>query len=222
MKEILKSIIRPIFFGFAFYLFILLGYNTNFISNDSIRTWTTIIAGTLFIYLIVYAAINKKESFGISAIGFYITHILFSIGLPIFLIINQVFFTNHIKNEPQSMLEKDKIEFVSNPIDCNKIKYGTFINGIDTIIRYSENNKDFELIKAIGLEDKLNRIKWLDSCSYVRIINNGSMKEFIQLGNIKSGEHQMYEKPAITHKMSEEHITTLTELKKTNANNVYN
>ena len=213
MKEILKSIIRPIFFGFLFYLFILLGYNADFISNDSIRTWTAIIAGTLFMYLIVYAAINKKESFGISALGFYITHILFSIGMPIFLIINQVFFTDHNKIEPKSLIEKDKIEFVSNPIDCNKIKYGTFLNGIDTIIRYSENNKDYELVKTVGFEDKLNRIKWLDSCSYVRIINKGSVTKYIRLGNIKNGEHQMYEKPAITHKMSEENIKTLTELK---------
>ncbi|CAH8294699.1 hypothetical protein EV196_108171 [Mariniflexile fucanivorans] len=122
-------------------------------------------------YLIVYAVINKKESFGISLLGFYIPHILFSIGLQIFLIINQIFFTDHDKNEPKSLLEIEKIELVSNPIDCNKIKYGTFVNGIDTIIRYSENNKDYELIKTIGFEDKLNRIKWLDSCSYVRIIN---------------------------------------------------
>lgn len=213
MREILKSIIRPIFFGFLFYLFILLGYNADFISNDSIRTWTTIIAGTLFMYLIVYAAINKKESFGISALGFYITHILFSIGMPLFLIINQVFFTDHNKSKPKSLIEKDKIEFVSSPKDCNKIKYGTFLNGIDTIIRYSENNKDYELVKTVGFEDKLNRIKWLDSCSYVRIINKGSVTKHIRLGNIKNGEHQMYEKPAITHKMSEENIKTLTELK---------
>ena len=215
MKEALKSVIRPIFIGFLFYLFILMGYNAALISNDSLRTWAAIITGTIFIYLIIYAAISEKESFGISAIGFYITHILFSIGMPVFLIINQVFFTDRNKheNKSKSWLEKDEIEFISNPIDCSKIKYGTFLNGIDTVIRYSEDNKDYELIKAIGFEDKLSRIKWLDSCSYVRIKNNGSVAKYIKLGNIKNAHHQMYEKPVITHKMTEENINTLMELK---------
>lgn len=213
MKETLKVIIRPLFFGFLFYLFILLGHNANLISHDSIRTWTAIIAGTLFMYLIVYTVINKKESFGISAIGFYITHFLFSIGTPIVLITNQVFFADLNKNGPKPLIEKDEIEFVSSPIDCNKIKYGIFLNGIDTIVRYSENNKDYELVKTVGLEDKINRIKWLDSCSYVRITNKGSVIKYIRLGNIKNTEHQMYEKPAITHQISEENIKTLRELK---------
>ena len=213
MKKILKSIIRPILFGFSFYLFILLGHNADFISKDSIRTWTAIIAGTLFMHLIVYAAINRRERFEISVLGLYIAHILFSIGMPIFLIVNQVFFTDHHRNEPKSLLEKNKIEFISIPMDCNKIKYGTFLNGIDTIIRYSENNKDYELIKIVGFEDELNHIKWLDSCSYVRVRNKGSVTKYIRLGNIENGQHQMYEKPAIMHKMIEEDIKTLIELK---------
>ncbi|MCK7591440.1 hypothetical protein M0G43_12710 [Subsaxibacter sp. CAU 1640] len=213
MKDVLKSIIRPMFFGFLFYLFILLGYNAHFISKDSIRTWTAIIAGTLFIYLIVYAVIHRKESFEIGALGFYIAHILFSIGMPIFLIINQVLFTDRTKNAPKSLLQKNNMELVSNPIDCNKIKYGKFLYGIDTIIRYSENKVDYELIKTIGYDDQLNRIRWLDSCSYVRVTDKGLVTKFIKLGNIKNGEHQMYEKPGGTHTMSEENIKTVTELK---------
>jgi hypothetical protein len=161
----------------------------------------------------VYAAINKKEYFEISAFGFYIAHIIFSIVVPIFMIVNQVFFTDHSLKKPNSLIEKENIEFISNPLECHKIKYGTFLNGIDTIIRYSENDKDYELVKITGLDDKLNRIKWLDSCTYVRIINKGSVTEYIRLGNVENEKHQMFEKPSITHKMEEEKITTLTEIK---------
>ncbi len=211
MKQFIKANIRPIFIGFSFYLFILLGHNSEFISNDSIRVWTAIISGVIFIYLIAYASIDNKKSIGIAAIGFLFAQVLFSIAIPIFMIVNQVFFTNQSQKEQISLLKKNNIELISNSMECYKIKYGTFLNGIDTIIRYSEDNKDYELIKTVGFEDKLNRIRWLDSCSYIRIINNSVIK-YIRLGNIKNGKHQMYEKPTVTHKMEVEEIKTLIEL----------
>jgi len=218
MKEILKANSRSIFIGFLFYLFIFLGHNSQLISKDSIKTWTAIISGIIFLYLFIYMLITNRESIGVAAIGFFISQTLFSIGIPIFMITNKVFFTTN--NElPESLLERDKIELVSNSLECDKIKYGVFFDGIDSIIRYSENNQDYELIKITGFQEKLYRIKWLDSCSYVRIVNEGSVTEYVKIGNIQPESHQMYEKPITTHRIEDERIRTLFVIK-TNTNNV--
>ena len=213
MKQILKATIRPIFIGILFYLFVLLANNSELIAEDLIRTWTTLIAGALFIYLIAFAAINHKKSFDIAAIGFYIAHLLFSIGLPIFMIINKVFFVDYSEKPPRSLLEKENIEIVVDFKECHKIKYGTFMLDSDTIVRYSENNKDYETVKTFDSQIT-NRIKWLDSCSYVRLDeNNGLTSEYIRLGNFKDGIHDIYSKPTSLHKLSDEKIETASKFK---------
>jgi len=213
MKEVLRAYVHPMFIGFLFYLFILLGHNSEFISGDSIKTWSAIISGTIFIYVLVYAVIHKKESIGIATFGFLTAQVLFSIGIPIAMIANKVFFTTKVIETPASLLERDNIELISNSTACYKIKYGTFINNVDTIIRYTKDNRDYERVKSYGFDDKHHRIKWLDSCSYVRISNKESITEYIKIGNIEQGVHQMYERPIATHVIEDETIRTLKELK---------
>ncbi|GAA3594652.1 hypothetical protein Q4Q39_06990 [Flavivirga amylovorans] len=213
MKQILRATIRPIFIGFLFYLFVLLANNSGFIAEDLIRTWTTLIAGVLFLYLIAFAAIKDRKSFGIATIGFSIAHLLFSIGMPVFMIINEVFFVDHSKKPPRSLLEKDNIQIIVDFKKCHKIRYGTFILAYDTIIRYSENNKDYEIVKTFDSQTT-NRIKWLDSCSYVRFNeDNGLTSEYLRLGNFKGGTHDIYSKPTNLHKLSDEKIEMASELK---------
>ncbi len=83
----------------------------------------------------------------------------------------------------------------------------------DTIVRYSENNKDYEIVKTFESQIT-NRIKWLDSCSYVRLDDsNGLTSEYIRLGNFKEGIHDFYSKPTSLHKLSDEKIEMARELK---------
>ncbi len=112
MRQILRATIRPIFIGILFYLFVLLANNSGVIAEDLIRTWTTLIAGVLFLYLIAFAAI-----------GFSVAHLIFSIGMPVFMIINEVFFVDHSKKPPRSLLEKENIQIIIDFKECHKIKY---------------------------------------------------------------------------------------------------
>ena len=209
-----KTIIGPLIVGILFYTFIFLGLNFELISNNSILTWVAIIGGTILLYIICFGILKSPKKNTLGVLGVVIAKVLISIGVPMFLIFSELYSPpKTIEEKPHSLLEKDKIKFESISHQCNRIKYGKFSNGIDTIIRYRENDKDFELVKSFNKE-KNNRIKWLDSCSYIRIDErNNSISRYVRLGNFKNSSHQMYSKPSISHKMEDEKMETVFELK---------
>lgn len=211
-KRVIASI-RPLFLGGLFYLFILLANNAQWISKDAIKTWTAIIAGSLFLYLIAYAAIYQRKNLMLAGVGFSLVGLLFSICIPLYLITNKILFTENTKKTTQLNQEANKFSIIDNDGECQKIKYGTFVYGIDTIIRYSEDCKDYELLKIYGIEAELHAIKWLDSCSYVTLDNRSSVLEYIKLGNFDGENHQMYIKPVTTNSLKNEEIKTMTHVK---------
>ncbi len=103
----------------------------------------------------------------------------------------------------RSILEKENINFKSNGFECSKIKYGSFTNGTDTIVRFIEKGKNYELTKSLGIET-LMRIKWMDSCSYVKLNSNNSVYEYIRLGNFESEQHYIHSKPGDYHSITDE------------------
>ncbi|HSI70728.1 MAG TPA: hypothetical protein VK941_10880, partial [Gillisia sp.] len=63
-----------------------------------------------------------------------------------------------------SLLEKENFTLKPDFEECHRIKYGRFLAGFDTIIRYSSSKMDME--KIISPEgSNIYTIKWLDSCT---------------------------------------------------------
>ena len=180
------------------------------ISNDHTKIWSTIIAGAIFLIVITLSAIFKPRDLKVGIFGYALGYLIFSIAAPLTLIYNEVLLSDN--TPPNSLLERDGIEFTATPNICNKNKYGRFLIGIDTLIRYKEEGRELEIIKRIGQEDKIYYLKWLDACSYVRIQHQGIAAEYVQLGNFDDGSHQIFIRPAKTHTLDEEYILTLFNL----------
>lgn len=207
-----KNIILPALFGLLFYLFLTLGVNYRLISKSKTFNLIGISLGILSLYGIVIGVLKNRMNLVLGYAGFTIGRFLIGIILPIIITIYQYYFYEPPKLY-NSILEKENIRFATDFKKCHKIKYGTFFTGHDTIIRYFENNKDFELIK--GYDGQItNRIKWLDSCSYVRFDeSNGLTSDYVRLGNFKQNLHYMYSKPSRTHYLTDENIEMVISIK---------
>ncbi|MFI0427949.1 hypothetical protein [Mariniflexile sp. HMF6888] len=208
-----KNIFLPAIFGLFFYLFITLGANANLISQSKILNILGISLGVLGLYGIVIGMLKNNTNLAIGLAGFNIGRFLFGFIIPIVVSVYKFYF--YIPSDHyNSILEKENIEFTVDFKECHKIKYGTFIvQNYDTIIRYNENNKDYEIVKTFDSQTT-NRIKWLDSCSYLRFNeSNGLASEYLRLGNFEGRTHYLYSKPSSSHKLSDEKIEMVIEVK---------
>jgi len=202
----------PALFGLLFYVFLTLGINAQLISKSKTLNLVGISLGILSLYGLVIGVLRNRMNLALGYAGFNIGRFLIGFILPIAVTIYQHYFYEPPK-QYDSILEKKNIRFVTDFKKCHKIKYGTFLIGLDTIIRYSENNKDYESIKRRGSQIT-NRIKWLDSCSYIRFDeSNGLTSGYVRLGNFEQDLHYMYSKPARTHYLSEEKIEPVVNLR---------
>ncbi len=213
MNLLSKKIILPIIIGFLFYLFLLIGENADIISKDKTFSLISIGLGAMLLYVIVFGILQNKDNLTFGFAGLVFAQVFFSIGIPILVIIYKIYFLDYETKMPESLIEKDKIVFKTDSKKYLEIKYGVFVKGYDTINRFTKDNYDFELIKTFNGE-KLYKIKWLDSCSYCRINQrNNSVAEIVKIGNFTNGKHEMYIKPAVTHKMEEERIESAYKIK---------
>lgn len=186
------------------YLFLYLGSNAELFSNNTTVNWISLILGTIAIYTITIGAIKNLTNIEIGFVSYKFSSILFALIIPI-----SIFCYNYFrpKDEPikyTSLLDKENIVFVVNNSECSKVKYGTFTNGTDTIVRFIRDGKNYELTKLLNKET-LFEIKWLDSCSYAKIKKNNSLIEYIRLGNFDNDTHYKYTKPGHLHNIDKEH-----------------
>jgi hypothetical protein len=192
------------------YVFLFIGKNADVFSNNSTIGWIGMALGVLVLYGLGFGVLNNITNLELGYSGFKLSTLFFGLLIPL-----AIFIYNFSFNEPEtkysSLLEKENITLISNNKACSKIKYGSFTNGSDTIVRYSENNFDYELIKTLDQQFK-NRIKWLDSCSYVRIENNNSVSRYIRFGNFENDFHYMYGKPASVHNINNETYEMILEI----------
>lgn len=169
--------------------------------------------GAVVLYGIVIGAINNLTNLDLGFAGYKLSSLLFGLVIPLGL-----FLYNNYHKTPKpsysSLLEKENITLKSNNKECVRIKYGSFTNGTDTIVRYSENSRDYELIKSSAKEIK-NRIKWLDSCSYVRLENINSVSDYIRLGNFEDNQHYRYTKPGVPNYTDQETYEMIITIKRT-------
>lgn len=213
----MNRIIKSILVGALLYFFFLLGFNANLVSRNVLLSFFTIAGLSILLYIIIFDYIKNKNNIGFGIFGFILAKIAFRVIFPFIL-----FFYTIEKNKdeiltPQSILEEKNISFEKNATECQEIKYGTFVCGYDTIIRFKKDSKDFEIVKT-PKEKKQYHIRWIDSCTYYRINNNNMiLEEIISMGNFLSYGHYLYSKPAVTHELKDERILFTREVK-TNLN----
>lgn len=189
-------------FGFILYILLFIGENSEYFADNSTVMWIGMLLSILFLYGLVIGIVNNITNLELGLAGLKLSSLFIGLIIPIGLFSYNYFY----KEAPikySSLLEKNNIKLITNPNACYGIKYGTFTNGIDTIIRYSEKHINYELIKTTN-QQFTNRIKWLDSCSYLRLEKNNSVSRYIRLGNFESDIHFMYSKPASVHNINEE------------------
>ncbi len=206
-KRYFKEIIGPIITGFLFYFFVILGANVRLISNNVILL-TGIIGGIILLYSIIHGIIRAPyRNLILGVFGSGVAEATMWLGLfPTALFFDNTNFSSLKK------IETNPIEFQENSSLCHKVKYGTFSNGMDTIIRYSENGQDFELTKSSN-QEKQCKIEWLDSCTYVRINkSNNALTRYVKIGVFMDNSHQLYSKPAGSDNFEGEKIETFFEL----------
>lgn len=136
---------------------------------------------------------------------------MFAIILPL---LTHIYLFQYHKDKPQfnSVSEAKQVEIVSVAEECNKVKYGMFSNGTDTIVRYTENGKDYQQIKFLGHE-QLYRITWISPCEYLVIEQVSSVSKYIKLGNFDGLNHYTYSKSPSTYKFKEETMEYLLTLR---------
>jgi hypothetical protein len=209
----MNRIIKSILVGALLYIFFLLGFNANLVSKNVLLSFFTIIGMTILLYVIIFDYIKNKENIGFGILGFMFAKIALRVIFPLFLIFYTIEKHKEEISTPQSILEEKNISFEKNATECQKIKYGTFVCGYDTIIRLRKDSKDFEIVKT-SKEEKQYHIKWLDSCTYYRVnSSNMSIEEIISMGNFLSYGHYIYSKPATAHELKDERILLTREVK---------
>jgi hypothetical protein len=203
-----KNIIVPAIFGMLLYIFLFLSQNWEVFSNNTTISWIAMLLGAVVLYGIVIGAINNLTNLDLGFAGYKLSSLLFGLVIPLGL-----FLYNNYHKTPKpsysSLLEKENITLKSNNKECVRIKYGSFTNGTDTIV-----SRDYELIKSSAKEIK-NRIKWLDSCSYVRLENINSVSDYIRLGNFEDNQHYRYTKPGVPNYTDQETYEMIITIKRT-------
>lgn len=206
MKDNLpRNILLPFIIGIGFCLFIMLGINSDFISGYSYINIFAIILGAFVLYAGIFGIINNSTNLLLGIGGFQFGRVFLSM---LFLLAAFLFERFIWPDEPEykSLLEKENFVLKPDFKECHKVKYGKFIAGGDTILRFIKDKKDYETIYAID-DVGTYRINWLDSCSYYRVVErSGSVKEVIKLGNFNGPFHDMYIRPAALHYINEEKI----------------
>ncbi|NQY06584.1 MAG: hypothetical protein HRT68_10470 [Flavobacteriaceae bacterium] len=198
----------PAFIGILFYVLVIIGINIDLLPKNKYLIWGIIILWAILVYTIVFGLINNQKNLVYGALGIYLMKIFFAIVMPIFTIIYKIYIFEHKKENDNSTLVKEKA--YDNQKDCYHVKYGVFVNRLDTIIRYSKNERDYERVK---LEDQEHtyKINWIDSCSYVRVNNNGLVLKYVRLGDFDNSIHNMYLKSFGT-KNSEEIMLSVIQI----------
>ena len=196
-----------------FTLFVLFGRNSELVSKSAFLTWTGIIGGAILLYVFVFGIIRDIDYLSFGLLGFYLGKIFFALSIPICLLVYDYYNPREISYQPKSLLEKEGISLKKDFEKCQNIRYGTFWNGYDTIIRYSKDKRDYETIKSFdgNIEYVL---KWMDSCSYLRVHEkSGLVESHVQIGNFENGFHSMYMKPAKFHRLEEQRIQQIVTIK---------
>ena len=213
MKNNLPGNLRiPALFGILFYIGLFLGRNSDLLNDYPILHLFGISVLVVSLYALVFGIIKNPLNLAVGTSGFKIAAILIVLLLPFGVFVYQKFYYKPEK-QYKSLLEKEQIAIIPNGTECIKNKYGVFTNGYDTIIRFKRNNVDYEQIKSFKKEEAL-RIKWVDSCVYYAVKNNGLLVRIERLGNFKYDEtFEQYSKPAAIHEISEERILLLKKIK---------
>ncbi|MEM6894489.1 MAG: hypothetical protein AAF554_12420 [Bacteroidota bacterium] len=205
-NDLPKNLKISALFGILFYLALFLGRNSELLKAYPVLNLVGIFALATFVYALVFGVLKNPLNLAVGAAGVKIARFVVALLLPLGVFIYQRFYY-----EPQesykSLLEKENIAIVPNATKCGKNRYGTFTDGIDTVIRFKEKGVDFEHTTSFGKAEKL-KITWADSCLYYAINDNGVVLKIIQLGNFDAdGTFDHYVKPGIPHRISDEKVT---------------
>jgi len=200
-KNLPKNIILPALIGAAFYFLLLFAENRFLVSQNQILTWIGVILGAITMYGIAIGTSKNAWNIELFFSGLRLSSIFF--GILICLILYGIgYFYESKEKKFDSLLEKNGINLVSDNKKCINVKYGIFTNGFDTINRYREKGQDFESIKSNSFKEKY-RIKWIDSCMYIRIENQSAITT-TTLGNFENDTHYAFIRPSALHYIEEE------------------
>ncbi|MEM8763474.1 MAG: hypothetical protein AAGD88_06670 [Bacteroidota bacterium] len=205
-NDLPKNLKIPALFGILFYLVLFLGRNSELLNKYPILNLIGIFALATFVYALVFGVLKNPLNLAVGAAGAKIAGIVLALLLPFGVFIYQRFYYNKTEEPHKSLLEKENIAIVRNAMECGKNKYGTFTDGMDTVIRFKEKGVDFEQTKSFGKTEIL-KIMWADSCLYYAINDNGVVLKIIQLGNFDvDGTFDHYLKPGTPHRISDEKV----------------
>ena len=207
-----RGAIIALIIGNLFGWFFLFGRNSNWFEDKQSLIPIFLIVGVLLLYISVIGIVRNRSNLAFGVFGIFLSKFT---SIPLVFLVNFITTTNY-KNQPKK--EKSKIEILKDTSLCESIKYGTFTNGLDTIIRVNEKGKEYEISLLNNISTKC-RIKWIDNCSYMVIAKSGLVTKFVQIGDFINGNsHDLYVKPPAMGKTVEESISRY-KIIKTNANN---
>ena len=201
----------PALFGLVFYVAMFLGGNWALLKAYPILNLLGIFCCAAFLYAFVFGVIKNPLNLAVGVSGFKWSRILVGLILPFILFVYQRFFYKP-KEQFNSLLQKEQKFMERDSERCISMKYGTFTDGRDTVIRFQEDKRDFELIKSSG-EEATTRITWIDSCMYYTVSEKGLVLKIVQLGNFDAdGSFEEYSKPGFIHELDDEKILRLRKV----------
>ncbi len=209
-----KQYILAILVGELFFIFFVLGQNANLFKSNVYINLAGIILGTLLLYSFVITLISSsKINYNLVGLGYARAYIIFTATFFISIFVKQFLFKKETIS-PKSIIEKEQLEFTSNFKACNTLKYGTFlVDDRDTIIRYTENNKELETLITNG-KSIIYTIKWIDSCTYIRVNRTSKVvASKVKLGNINELFHNLYISPVGFHEINNEQVLNSIKIK---------
>ena len=209
-----KQYILTILAGELLFVFFILGQNANLFKSNIYINIAGIILGVLLLYTVVISLISTNNiNYNLVSKGYARAYIIFTTTFFISIFIKQFLFKKETIY-PKSIIEKEQLEVTSNFKACNTLKYGTFlVDDRDTIIRYTENNKELETLITNG-KSTIYTIKWIDSCTYIRVNRTSKVvASKVKLGNINELFHNLYISPVGFHKLEYEQVLNSIKIK---------
>ena len=192
----------PALFGIVFYAVLFLGRNSSVLEAYPVLNLIGIFVLATVLYVFVFGLLKNPLNVVVGAAGYRIARILVALLLPFGVFIYQRFYASP-EEQFNSLLEKQNISITPDNKACVKYRYGKFTDGQDTVVRFKEDETDFELAK----KEKL-RIVWADSCLYYTVNEHGVVLKIVRLGNFNpDGTFIQYSKPGVLHQLSDEKIS---------------
>jgi len=202
-----KGAIAAIIVGNIFGIFYLFGRNMDWFEDKTSLIPVYLVLGIVLLYVSIIGIARNRYNLYFGVFGILLSKLT---NIPLVFLVNYYTATLQ-KDTPHKAISK--VEIVKDTVKCISIKHGLFTNGRDTIMRLSEDGKQYEVSFENNRQTKY-RIKWMDNCSYIVIAESGLVTKHVQLGNFHTNDsHDVYVKPPVIGVTTEESISRYKKIR---------